>query len=135
MNTSLHPSSLNDSRWQSWIPHIPRLCHKNKKSGFNESYRKKIGNEYLRKMIEDQKQEAKASYHAQQEKKLPSQNTAQHIRHNRTVLIFNDTPQLPVTPRRTPPSYTHLRTPRNAAEIQNLLTITTIFPPITQKAN
>ncbi len=134
IHTSLYSSSLNDPRWQSWIPRTPRLCHANRQSGFNEAYRKKIGNEYLQQMIADQKREAKASYDAQQAK-LQSQDISQNAKHNHTVLIFPNASQLPVTPRRTPPSCTHLRTPRNATEIQTLLTISTIFPPIIQKHN
>jgi len=136
ISTTLSPSDLDGKRRPFFIPRTPRLCHKQRSfernSGFDTAYRKKIGNQYLEEMITNIKKEAEAVYHANSAR-LQKQNITQKDNFTQTVLKIPHSPRLPIKPKETSPSYTHLRTPKNAAEIQDLITISTMLPEIFHK--
>jgi hypothetical protein len=137
ISASFYASHLDDSRRPFCYAHIKkRACYKGileeKTSGFDTAYRKKVGDAYLRQMLENQKREVQAADNVNSAQ-LEAQNITHQGNHPQTARRFPNPPQLLITPRRTHPSCTHLRTPRNAAEIKDLLTISTILPVIAQR--
>lgn len=124
-----------------YYPHTPkRPCHKSLSdeslSGFSNAYRKRIGDQYLKQMIEDQKKETK-------EKKIKTARPQVIEKKDTTFLPHllkissqmnqSTNQKFPLLPLRTAPSFSPLRTPRKAAELSELLVIQSLLPEIIQQ--
>lgn len=125
---SSEPHNSKSYRFRLSTPRRPCQCGVTDatRSGFGPVYRKELGNQYFREAIEDQQ----AKLAKQDSVQVQVRTSAQTSSRSQTVLQFSNVPQLPIKPRRTSSSFTHLRTPKNAQEIQGLLIIRSIFPDI-----
>lgn len=128
IGTSLYTSQPQPSPrgWRPCPPLVKRPCKKSilddATSGFDAAYRKSKGNQYFEEAFRPQQQNNTAEERTNQksQQNLEPLHQQKQRRHSHFF----------VPPQSTPPSYTHLRTPRNAKEIESLLTIRSILPEI-----